>query len=315
MKRLIKKIFLLGFLLLVLLYLMVVVLKLFDQSPVFTTSISFDAKMIFLQKKGIINTDLMAIGSSITLDNVNSDIIVSSIRGQSYLNFAAWAVKMTDLNYLLKYYIPKYKPKCILIASALFDFESNLDSIVYPKYYEFSMFLSNQFDAYFYFKNRQIDAIIERNYNLHLYRTLLDNYDNLSFDEYGGVQLNVPKENIDPYRWNKKLKKLNEEQFEALQNFIEYISAEKVKLVFIQSPVKKGYYDILSDKNELYNVFSRIKNIVTSKNNIYLNLYDENKYIDSSFCDANHMNSGASKYFTQEIIEKINLDSLLNTDY
>jgi hypothetical protein len=311
MKKLFIKIFMLFISLIIVLYVFSVFYKWKGIEPILTNSVSFDAKILYLREQKIDNIDLIALGSSMTLNNVNSDVIVSAIGKHSYFNFSSWALKIADIEYLIKFIVPKYKPKCILLTSSVIDFENHIIPVDIPRYFEISMFLSRKFDLYFYIKNPQYGELIDRNNEIERFRSITDKYQKLTFDKYGGISLNVPKQNIEASRWEINFSPPQENQFEALNNLAKLASDYNIKLVFVQVPIKKDYYRKPEDQKILISYFERTKNIVTSNNQVYLNFHDEEIFKDSLFCDVFHLNSSASEYFTNLIVEKINLDSLI----
>src|SRR5437764_904180 len=90
-------------------------------SPLITNSISFDAKIAELNHQKFKRVDILGLGSSMTLNNINSQIVADSL-SSNYYNISSWGLQMSDLNSLAHYYVPKFKPKYILMLSSVTDF-------------------------------------------------------------------------------------------------------------------------------------------------------------------------------------------------
>jgi len=97
--------------------------------PLTSDSISFDAKVLELKKIRLKHADIIAIGSSTCLNNLNSNVISDSL-SKSYYNFGAWQLQIEDLDYLVKSYVAIYKPKYVLLPSNFADFELKKDDFL-----------------------------------------------------------------------------------------------------------------------------------------------------------------------------------------
>src|SRR5580700_5094592 len=92
-------------------------------APIITNSTLFDVKMLAVQKHHIKNIKLLAMGSSITLYELNSDSIVQNFN-LPYYNFASWGLQIADMNRLLTNLVTTNQPKYVIICSSFPDFIS-----------------------------------------------------------------------------------------------------------------------------------------------------------------------------------------------
>ena len=282
--------------------------------PIITNSVSFDVKSYFARDCEIDKVDILAFGSSMTLNNLNSQVFLSSLNNKfTFLNLSSWGIQLNEIDYLMKFYLKKYDPKLVILVSSIVDFDKP-SVITLPGYFEYDIFYKKYFDLLYIFKNPQIDKLYYRAKDVNLYKYYSQNkYENLEFDKFGGVILDIPVENIEAGRWNMEFRAPREEHISSLQDLSDYLMREKVKLIFVQSPIKKDYYKDKESKIILQSFFDETKKIIENNNNIYINLHDENIYQDSLFCDVFHLNKTAAEFMTKDIIKKINIDSLLES--
>ena len=104
--------------------------------PKVSDSYSFNEKMHFL-KKSTIQADVISVGSSMTLNNLNSISVVNNLATESYINTGSWGMTMKDDFTLLKILCGARCLKVLIINSCLADFQQtdkNIDCEILKKY-------------------------------------------------------------------------------------------------------------------------------------------------------------------------------------
>jgi len=272
--------------------------------PLISKSISFDAKLHHYSKNNINQVEILAIGSSMTLNNLNSDVMVNKLK-LKYYNFSSWGLQISDIHYLLKYYANKLLPRFVIICSNTTEFGPK-GTIEPPTFNELRIY--DMFNWYFYFKNPNIFKFAKQNIRYKKY--LSDNsYTNLSFDRYGGAALNIPKENISLTRWNRQFdfpKDDSAAQYLELDQLAKFLNKNNIKLIFIQTPMRKGYLSDAKSNLLIGKHFTKCKDIVESNNGIYGNFHDTTIFDDSLFVDQLHLNEKGSVVFTKQVVNLIN---------
>ena len=96
-----------------------------------SNSVSLNSKINFIkQKYANANLDVLSFGSSMNLNNLNSEAIVENY-GKKYLNISSWGQNMEETYNLMKIFIPYYKPKFVFISSNISDFNKSNKNINY----------------------------------------------------------------------------------------------------------------------------------------------------------------------------------------
>jgi len=137
-----------------------------------------------------------------------------------------------------------------------------------------------------------------------------DRYWSLNFDNKGGVNVNVYKENIDSSRWSEESKFIYDStniQYINLDKICKYLGQKNIKYVFVQSPARKNY---IKNNQKQYNLhITKVRDIIQSNNQFFIE--PQNIYNDSCFNDCIHMNILGSKKLTEEIIKKLKNEKIL----
>lgn len=310
MKKLIIRIVILGLISSFIYFALALLNDKIFKEPILTSSISFDKKMKFFKNQNIEHVNVLAIGSSMTLNNLNSQILESNynIEG-NFLNLGSWGLQMTDVFSLTQYFVDKYSPKMIIISSSLSDFENEGSYFQIPDKKQLELYFS---DYSFRFFLRHIDLNIYLDRELEFKNSGNGNYDYkcLNFDKYGGVFLDIPHDRIDLSRWNRSIIKPKELQYIALKELVQYLNNNNIKLLFVQCPIKINSDTAEEDKKIITGHFKRLNDIFIGSNHSFLNLFDESVYYENEFCDTYHLNKAASERFTSKIVEKSDFSNL-----
>jgi len=265
--------------------------------PVITDSTFFDLKMMGIQKHPIKNVQLLAIGSSVALNDLNSEIIVQNLN-MPYYNFASWALQMADTENLLKGFVKKYNPKYVILCSSLGDFKKKQND-TYLNYLNESDYIRDNFPEFFYFKSySSVYRIIRRKYKSFP----------LNLDKWGAVSLQEKQKNTNNTtedEWNKHQvfpTAYTLYNYQKLDTLSAFLKQQNVKLIFIQVPIEKSYAGTAANKQKMESHFSQCRSIVEKHGGIYLNYYNTTIFADSLFRDQIHLQGMGATVLTKEIV-------------
>lgn len=291
-------------------FLFFILLDLCGFTPLFTNSISFDAKIKYVKEKKLGQIDFMAIGSSVTLNDLSSDVVKDSL-GLSYFNFSSWGLQMKDVNAMVTDYIPKYKPKYVIVISSITDFANNDLSETINNYLNTDQYFKDHLHAYFYIKNfNSIEELMNRKKGLVEDMSIDTNYYNsLHYDEGGAVLLNIPKSRILARRWNDRLPfptKYTPAQYQALDSLSANLRNHDIKFIFVQAPIKGQYVDNPGAQKSVTDHIARSKDIVEKNGGTYLNFEGGKEFAnDSLFVDQFHLSARGAALFTKELTHSL----------
>jgi hypothetical protein len=263
-------------------------------APIVTDSTLFDLKMLAIQKHHIKNIKLLAMGSSITLYELNSDSMVKNFN-LPYYNFASWGLQIADMNRLLASLVKTNHPEYIILCSSFPDFVSPPNNS-YLNYINANSWVKDNLPELFYFKNyNSIHQIIRRKFNTYP----------LYIDNWGGASLSVKLRDINSEKWNERNifpTKYTPENYQALESLSAFLAGQNIKLIFVQVPIKKSYTNTDRSKRIITAHFDTCRSIVEGKGGIYLNYYNTTIFTDSLFIDQYHLQQAGSLILTKEIV-------------
>jgi len=275
--------------------------------PYYSNSFSLNAKLLQVQKQSFKKLDVLAIGSSATLNHLNSVVIVNRF-GNSYYNFSSWAQDMTMTRYFGEFYVKKYDPKLVIIISHYYCFTDDR-GIEYSSFSPIVFALHLDVLSWGYAGSINIrSARKEFKSNQHCF---LDRevYESLVFDAYGGVPLNIPKDKISMKRWDDPLNAdTSESQYTELERLSKFLCGRNIKLVVVQTPIRKSdINERIKSQMTQHNI--RCNNILNAHQNVFVDFSLEESLSDEAFyVDRVHLNELGATLFTQMLIDHI--DSL-----
>jgi hypothetical protein len=263
-------------------------------APIVTNSTLFDIKMLNVQKHHIKNVELLAMGSSVGLYELNSKLIVQNFH-TSYYNFSSWGLQIADSRVLLTSFVKKYHPKYVLLCSSIGEFVGPQND-TYLNYITANDFMKDKLPELFYFKNyTSVHQLVYRKFNAYP----------LVLDDWGGAALSVKQKNINKEKWNEHdifPTKYTPANYIALDSLAGSLKQGHIKFIFIQVPVKKSYTTTDRSKEIIQAHFDKCKTIVERHDGLYLNYDNPTIFADSLFIDQYHLQDTGSVILTKEIV-------------
>lgn len=269
-------------------------------APNLTPSYSFNDKMQFARKK---KADIIAVGSSMSLDNLNSDVIINNFKTDSYLNLSSWGLTTKDIFSIIKIYSSIHKPSTVIIASNYLDFQSTDKEFNHKQLTDYLKGSTSTFDDFFI--NFSVNYYFTY-FVYHKFTTSGNNfYESLIYDKYGGISFDPSKFKIDKEIWNKvDISNLREASYYYLDSISSFCSQNRVKLLFFQTPIREGIYRNLN-KDWLLKHIGRVKAIILKNNQSFIDGNDR-FWPDSLYIDPVHFNANGARQFTKYCFDKIN---------
>lgn len=268
-------------------------------APELSDSFSLNEKLRFIKNKKI---KVLALGSSMTLINIDSKSIIKFFNTEQFVNAGSWGMNIKDILSILKIIKQKNDIDKLVISSNICDFVS-VDKEIQSENIE--QYLNNKIHLITYIKTFNLKYFI-KNYP-YLNYTNLNNrhYESLCFDKYGGVPLSCNNFKFDKKRWdNADLGLPTIKNYNNLQQIIEFCKKNQIKLYFFQSPIRNG---LLNKKVnfEINKHVTKIRKLLSCQVNVHFINSTDKKWADNLFVDGTHFNEKGSKEYTNYCLSKI----------
>ena len=275
-------------------------------APHLSDSFSLNEKLSFIRKNKK-TPQIIALGSSICLNNLDSKTITERLHSDSYLNASSWGMTMEDNYVILKILYKIHKPATLIIASNITEFQLSPKKINYSilkNYLLSSDLISNLyhlkcFDLRYYIENIKYAKKV---------RSCKNEYEYLVFDKFGGVNLDGTNFKIKANRWNADFEcgKIIYNNYLYLDSISTFCKSKNIKLLFFQSSFRKGLYSHFdsSKVKELKAHIEKVEEILKRDDHIFINSC-ATLWNDDLFVDGEHLNIKGAKSFTEFCFDKI----------
>ena len=265
--------------------------------PPFTGSISFDEKAVWLAKRLKEPCDVLAIGSSMTVNNLDSSVFAD----HHFINASSWGMKIEQSDYFLDLLLEYWSPKAVVVLTAPIDFEGDyrgkqiFDREKLKRFFD----SGDLFRTHLEYLSAQylLGSLSE----IQRDRTGRKTYYSLDFDAGGSVPLDLMSEGFERHedRWNKPLARqeaIVEANYLGLQSLAQRCQDRGIRFLLVQPPIRE---DIISAKDIKFLTethWPRLAEICHERSGAFHNFHGTLTMSEDDFGDSTHLNrSGARK--------------------
>ncbi len=271
--------------------------------PNFSNSYAFNDKLVFIKNK---KAKVIALGSSMTLNNIDSETIKEGLATDSYLNMGSWGINMKIMFELLNAYCDVHVPEKLVISSNLMDFDTKNISVRSTEVRDFLQ--SRQASILRYHVNCfSLNYYFNHFAHAKTYKEDRHNYQYLGYDNSGAVLFDANGFNISEKRWSRQ-SFVNPEkiQYAYFDSIVKLCTAKKIELYFFQSPFRAGMYEqqVQLDTVKINVHRTHIKNLLCNSRQHYVDATTI-KWKDSLFVDAAHFNREGARLYTRYCINQL----------
>ena len=274
-------------------------------APPVTGSLSFDEKLYYIaETKGIEAIDVLAVGSSMTFNNLASAPIADRL-SKKFINYSSWGLTIEQTAYFIKFLVPLYKPKTVIVVSSPMDFYySNRSPALFDKK-EVTQYLMGHDVIRSYGEHFDPIYLLRSSVGIKEQRSTNNGYESLLFDDYGGVLLDINKKNINRKRWETKFDpaRLDPKAYEALDDLARFLRLRKITFVIVQPPMRQAAVEGISE--QLGNHWRKIKELSVKESFIFVNMHERLDLPDEYFVDYAHLNYKGADKFTRAFLDAV----------
>lgn len=277
-----------------------------EPPPAISNSISFDEKALFLHNRGGIDAKVIAIGSSMTLRNLDSVQISHMLVDQrDYVNLAAWSLKIRHTDALTRNVLDISQPKMVITVIGLSDFyydsqpDEFYDASVWKEFIQGKRYWLTVAQKF------EITTFVTRLYEARRYRASRKNGGTLKYDEWGGCMFDLVYPNVPKKRWNLiyKPQQVDQINYEKLEVLSKYLQSKGVKYVIAQAPCRTTAFPTEYEQKAAEEHWHKVSEIAKSSGAIFINMHGVLDFDDTHFVDYTHLNQRGARVFTDALLK------------
>lgn len=267
-------------------------------APRLTPNLAMNEKVRFISHHVDRGCEVLALGSSMALNNLASDSVVAHFGTDRYLNAGAWGVGITESVRLGMVLTERLHPHTVLLVVNLMDFKpgspfTTKDSAAVAGY------LDDPDPVGAHLRHPDLTYFLRQTELNRLRFTDAANYEYLAFDAHGAAPLLVPRERIVAGRFDQpppRVDELDGDRYAAFDQFARWLHARGIRLLVLQSPYRPGLNSAELERTWTVHV-NRLHKILDP---LGFTLVDGRAMLrsDDRYCDASHFNRDGAELFT-----------------
>ena len=270
-------------------------------APAISGNVCFDEKVRFLRNSPTKQCDVLVIGSSMALNNIDSEAMLKHLPpGTRLLNAGAYNMKISQTRALLDCLLAVYRPRNVIFVCGLMDFNKTPGPTQFFDASEVIRFINGRSASI---------PILLRHFDLQYYvkwssrilqiRSSRRDYFSVMFDAWGSIPLEIFFPKVDERRWNLKVdpEQLDPAEYEELGSIADSVRSRGLTLICIQPPMKRGSVP-LAVSAAVDEHWSRMERILGIRG-FHLWNHSAMGLSDDYFCDYSHLNNKGAPIFSE----------------
>jgi hypothetical protein len=272
-------------------------------APALTGSVSFDEKVRFLRNTPSKQCDVLVIGSSMALSNIESQTILKHLPpGTRLLNAGAWSMKIGHIRAMLECLLGLYRPRAVIFVCGLMDFYRDPRPSQFFDASEVTQFINGSPYWVSVLRHWDLQYYWEQSFSILQDRSTRKRYYSVMFDAWGGVPLEISFPEINQYRWNRKvdLTQVDPRQYEELGRLADVIRSRRLHLICVQTPLRQSAIPVGAAAG-VDEHWRHMEQILHSRGFHLWNLQKEMSLSDEYFADYSHLNEKGAVIISEAV--------------
>lgn len=278
-------------------------------APRLTNNIAVNEQVDRLARVHTDSARVLAIGSSMTLNNLSSAEAVAHF-GPSFQNAGAWGIGAAELPLYTAPLLAHFRPAEVVVVTNLMDLVQG-SAFGAADAAHVAQHLSDGPGLGAYLRHWNAPYYLGQMRTNKIRFNDPGNYEHLGYDAHGGSTLEVPAERIDrsrydtpPTRWDD----VDRSRVAAFAHFADQLHANGVRLTVLISPYRPGLRTTAVDV-DAHRYVAWLRGVLRHPGQRLVNGY-EARWADSLYCDASHFDHAGARAFTQWCTERLVADNI-----
>ena len=269
----------------------------FFPAPRITANIAVNEKAAFARERYSTGTDVLALGSSMALNNLSSKAVMEHFGEVRYLNAGAWGIGASELAVIGPILADRLRPRTVVVCTNTMDFaeQPNIladDGPSIRRSFNDPPLLGylRHWDAPYYLREMEVNRVRFRD---------SANYEYLGFDPHGGATLSLLPGQISQARFNKPTPPagaLSQERYHAFSEFAQAMHRRGIRLIVIASPYRDGVRN--PERDAVQEAHARRLQALLAPLGAILVDASQRGWADSLFVDSSHLGPEGADLFT-----------------
>jgi hypothetical protein len=215
------------------------------KAPPFANRMSFDEKLRVMREHPPRELKVLFVGSSTTLHGLDGEVLRTELGlAGDLLNVGVQNLRINQIKFLADVFLEQYPSvNHVVMVSTLLDVKNcgSVDAEFFNPTDVINYVSGRVPELYYYFRYLDLQGALKRAREMKHLRTTIHDLESVSFDAYGSLLLEVPREGVIDRVWYGDPITLDPPCYQSLHALAEDLRQRGIAFTFVIAPMRPGY--------------------------------------------------------------------------
>jgi hypothetical protein len=282
------------------------------KAPPFANRMSFDEKLRVMRERPPGDLKVLFIGSSTTLHGLDGDVLRAELRLEGdLLNLGVQDLRINQIKYLADVFLARYPDvNHVVMVSTLLDVK-NCGSVASEFFNPTDVidYISGTMpELYYYFRYLDLQGLLKRASEIQHLRNTIHDLESVSFDAYGSLLLEVPREGVIDRVWYGDPITLDPPCYQSLRSLAENLRHRGIAFTFVVAPMRPGYLAGRDPEGSLLAAHrAQLRQALDGTGAVVIDAHAALAMPEEAFFDAYHLKRDKAQTLTRFVGEQMSI--------
>ena len=280
------------------------------KAPAFANRLTFDEKLRVLRADPPQDVKALFAGSSTTLHGIDGALLRSGLRLEGeVLNLGVQDLRVNQIKFLVDVFLTRFPAaNHVVMVSTLLDFKNcgSVETRFFNPDDVLGYLSGSMPEIYYYFRYLDLQGVFKRARQIGHLRTTIHDLESVSFDPYGSLLLEVPRERVVDRVWDGDPITLDPPCYPSLRALAEQLRDRGISFTFVIAPMRPGYLAGRDpDGSLLAEHRTKVRQALAGTDAIVVDAHAALDMPEEAFFDAYHLKRDKAQTLTRYLGEQI----------
>ena len=282
------------------------------KAPPFANRMSFDEKLRVLREHPPADLAALFVGSSTTLHGLDGEVLRAELGLEGgLLNLGVQDLRVNQIKFLADTFLAHYpKVSQVVMVSTLLDVK-NCESVASEFFNPTDVidYVSGKLpEMYYYFRYLDLQGALKRASEMQHLRTTIHDLESVSFDAYGSLLLEVPREGVIDRVWHGDPIVLDASCYRSLRALAEDLQQRGIAFTFVIAPMRPGYLSGRDPDGMLLAAHrAKVSRALDGTGAVVIDAHAALAMPEEAFFDAYHLKRDKAQKLTRYVGEQMSI--------
>ena len=280
------------------------------KAPPFANRMSFDEKLRVLRDDPPGELKVLFVGSSTTLHGIDGEVLRAELGlDGDLLNLGVQDLRINQIRFLADVFLEQYPSvDHVVMVSTLLDVKNcgSVDAEFFNPADVINYVSGRVPELYYYFRYLALQGALKRSREMEHLRNTIHDLESVSFDAYGSLLLEVPREGVIDRVWFGDPITLDPPCYESLHALAEDLRARGIAFTFVIAPMRPGYLAGRDPDGSLLAAHrAAVREALAGTGAAVIDAHAALAMPEEAFFDAYHLNRDKAQKLTRFVGERM----------